>query len=226
MVLTRETLEGDLAVSKGEGGEGGEGQSAVGSGARVGVDELGSDRVDGAEGDGGVVRARPGLVLVDLGRDPALVTSLGGEDGTSDGQVGLVDDGGGGTEVGCGSGATMQDERRVMTVVCCARLTRNSDVLDDGGKGGKALGVGVGEGVLAGLDGGLTQSSGEELDVGSLVLGDLGESTSDPSGVSGSLEGGGVELGEGVSVKGVLEVLQGDYRARHERRLDRFVAGE
>jgi hypothetical protein len=99
---TGQSLEGDLAVSVGESREGSEGESGVGGGARSGVDEGGSDAVDGGEGDGGVVRTRPGLLHVDSGADPGLVSGLGGEDGSGNGNVGLLHDGRSGTQVGCG----------------------------------------------------------------------------------------------------------------------------
>lgn len=51
----------------------------------------------------------------------------------------------------------------------------------------------------------------------SLVLGDLRESASDPSGETGRLEGSSIELGESVSVEGVLEVLQGDYESLQDQ---------
>jgi hypothetical protein len=56
LVLTRKSLEGDLAVHVGQGGEGGEGEGTVASGARAILDELGGNRVDGGEGDRGIVR--------------------------------------------------------------------------------------------------------------------------------------------------------------------------
>lgn len=65
-------------------------------------------------------------------------------------QVGLVHNGSSSTEVG-----------------------GDTDVLDEGGQVGEGLGVRVGEGVFTGLNSGITQSTGEKGDVGSLVLGDL-----------------------------------------------------
>jgi len=70
--------------------------------------------------------------------------------------------------------------------------------------------VGVGEGVVARLDRGHArglESGGEEADVRRLVGGDLLEERVE-TGVAGSLEVGGRELGERLGVVDVLEVLQ------------------
>ena len=60
--------------------------------------------------------------------DPSDVTGLGGEDGTGSGEVCRVGDVLSSTEVGS-----------------------DADTFEDGGEGGKGLGIGVGEGVRAGL---------------------------------------------------------------------------
>ena len=101
---------------------------------------------------------------------PSLVTGLDGQDGAGDGDVGRVRDGVGGTEV---SGDT--------------------DVLDEVGEGDERGNVGVRELVLARLDGSVSKSASKEGDVGLLVLGDLGKTSSDPVLVTGSAE---VILGE------------------------------
>lgn len=114
------------------------------------------------------------------------MSRLGGQDGTGDGQVGLVHDGGSSSEV---SGDT--------------------DVLEDSGQGGERLGVGVRELVGTRLNSGAAQGSGEEGDVGGLVLSDLGEPLSDPGRETSGGESGGVELVESLVVEGVLEVFEG-----------------
>lgn len=85
------------------------------------------------------------------------MTSLSGEDGAGNGDVGGLSDGRGGTEVG-----------------------GDTDVLDDGGSGHERLGVGdTGEAVGARLGGSVSESTRQELDVLSLVLGNVLETFSD-----------------------------------------------
>lgn len=95
------------------------------------------------------------------------MTSLGGEDGTGNGDVGGLGDGGSGAEVG-----------------------RDTDVLNERSGGEERLGVGdTGELVGARLGGGGSERTREERNVLGLVLGDLLETVSDPLGVTGLLEG-------------------------------------
>lgn len=72
-----------------------DGESWVGGWARG--DEVGGDRVDAVESQGGVVGTGPSGTLHDGGSEPSLVSSLGGEDGTGNGNVSWVLDGGSGT---------------------------------------------------------------------------------------------------------------------------------
>lgn len=81
----------------------------------------------------------------------------------------------------------------------------NSDTLDDLGEGEESRDAGVGEGVVAGADGGHTgggERGREESDVRRLVLGDLLEEGV-RSGESSSGKVSSAELGEGLGVEGV-----------------------
>jgi hypothetical protein len=99
------------------------------------------------------------------------VSGLGGEDGSSNGNVGGVGDGRSGTEVG-----------------------RDTDILNDGGQGGERPDVGDGELVGTRLGGSGSESTGEDLDVGLFVFTNLGNSSSDPVGETGVGEVLGREL--------------------------------
>lgn len=141
--------------SDGECGEGLDGESGVGGWAFS--DEGSGDRVDTVESKRSVVRSGPSGALLDGGSQPSLVSSLGGEDGSGNGNVGGVGDGRSGTEVG-----------------------RDTDVLNDGGQGGEGPDVGDGELVGTRLGGSVSESTREDLDVGLFVSSDLGDSSSDP----------------------------------------------
>jgi len=167
-----------------EGGGGLDGERWA-SGARG--DELGGKGIDHVEAKGGVVGSSP----VSLGEDgagpEALVAGLGGEDSTGDGGVeGLSD------------------------ILVGADVGRDTDVLEEGREGDEGLDVGEGEGVLARGDGLVTKGGREDLDVGRLVLGDLGGAAADPVGEAGVLEVLRRELGEGLRIVGGLEVLKGE----------------
>lgn len=113
---------------------------------------------------------------------------LGVEDGAGDAEVRFVADGGGGAQVG---GA--------------------ADAFEDRGEGDEAAGVGEGERVLAGGDGGYAgggEGAGEELDVGFFVVCDVFEVA-----VVEVAEAGGKEVafGHGADaafVEDVFEVLE------------------
>jgi hypothetical protein len=157
--------------SNGECWEGLDGKGGVGGWALG--DEGSGDRVDAVESEGSVVRSGPSGALLDGRSQPSLVSGLGGEDGSGNSEVGGVGDGRGGTEVG-----------------------RDTDVLNDGSQGGEGPDVGDGELVRTRLGGSVSESSGEDGDVRSLVLADLRDSSSDPVGETGGLEVLGRELGE------------------------------
>jgi hypothetical protein len=81
----------------------------------------------------------------------------------------------------------------------------NSDTLNDLGQGEESRDAGVGEGVVAGADGGHTgggERGREESDVRRLVLGDLLEEGV-RAGESSGGEVGSAELGERLGVEGV-----------------------
>lgn len=114
------------------------------------------------------------------------MTSLGGEDGSGDGDVGWLGDVGGSTKV---SGDT--------------------DVLDDGGETHERDWVDDGgERVGAWLGSSGTDCAGEESDVLSLVACNVLDSVSDPVRVTGVHEVGLGELAQEVMVEVVLEVLE------------------
>lgn len=124
--------------------------------------------------------------MLDGRLDPALVTSLGGEDRTGNGNVGGVGDVLSGTEVG-----------------------RGTDVLDDRGEGDESRRGGQAKVVLARLGGSVSEGTGEERDVVTLVGGDLLNAVADPVGEALTHELLLGELAEGLLVEGVLEVLEG-----------------
>jgi hypothetical protein len=141
----------------------------------------GGEGDDGGGGEGGVegggVR---GVAVHEL--DEGGVASLDGEDRSGGKEEALVGDGSSGSEVG-----------------------RRSDTLEDLGESEEARDTGVGEGVVASLDGGGSgggEGGGEEGDVGGLVRRDGLEEGVEAS-VSGGNEVGGGELGEGLRVEGV-----------------------
>jgi len=163
------------------------GERRVGGWAGSGLDEGHSKRVDVAEVKGGVESTAPRVLVVNSGVDPGLVARLGGEDGSGGGEIGRVLDELGSTEVG-----------------------GNTNTLEGGGKSGEGLNIGVREVVFAGLGGSGAESTRQESDVGSLVLGDLCEAGADPEVKAGVLESSLVELGESARVEGVLQVLEGE----------------
>jgi hypothetical protein len=158
------TVSGD-----GESRESLDGESGVGGGAFS--DESGGDRVNAVESEGSVLRSGPSGALLDGRSDPSLVSGLGGEDGSGNGQVSGVGDGRSSTEVG-----------------------RDTDVLDDGSQGSERLDIGDGELVGTRLGSSVSESTREELDVLGLVAGDLGDSASDPVGEASGLKVLGREL--------------------------------
>jgi hypothetical protein len=138
-----------LVLGRGDG-ERLEGEGGVGG--RAGLDEGGRQGVDGGRVEGSAVGVGNG----DLANGGALVRGvlgLGHQDGAGDGQVGLAGDQGSTAEVGGGA-----------------------NTLEDRGEGDEGGDVRVREGVLALGNRGDTsgsQSSGEELDVLSLVVSDV-----------------------------------------------------
>lgn len=206
-VLHAGVADGPVGGVVGQGGELGEGEGRVGLGAAL--NELEGGGVDGRERDGGVLGNGPSVAFESGGRDPSLVPSLHGQDGTGDGDVGGGLDGRGGSQVG-----------------------RDTDRLEDRGDGDERGDVGDGELVTvrrgapgwsmtilvltgqlydsrAGLGSGLTQGARQELDVLLLVSADLGDSASSPARESSGDELLGGVLVEVLLVEGVLQVLQG-----------------
>ena len=131
------------------------------------------------------------------------------QDGTGYGNISGVGDVGSSTEV---SGDTCErrkvrksDEKRRKTKIRLAYVLNNLGETEEGRD------VGVGEGVLAAsrrvLDPCSLQCGGEESDVGSFIGGNLLEDGVESS-VTGVGEGLFIELGEGLRVEDVLEVLE------------------
>lgn len=143
-------LAGDDLVVTGDNGQRREGSEGQGSraGGEAG-DELGGQGEDLVEVEGCVVRlGERRLVqrLADVGR----VASLDGQDAAGDGHVCLVDDDGGGAQVG-----------------------RDTHTLEDRGESNEGRGVGAGEGVGSLLHSGGTECARQEGDVLLLIVGNL-----------------------------------------------------
>lgn len=90
---------------------------------------------------------------------------------------------------------------RVRDVLVRTGVGADTNVLDGVGERDEALGVRVRERVGTRLSRGVPDGGREELDVGSFVLGDLGDTGSDPVGETGVAEVVGGELGEGAGAE-------------------------
>lgn len=134
----------------GSGGEGNDGERCVGLGAAL--DEGSSQRVGLVEGGGGVIWGTVSIRLLDRRLDPGRVAGLGGEDGAGSGEVVGVGNVLGSTEVGT-----------------------DTDTLEELRGGDERLDASDAKVVGALSDSLVTESLGQEGDVGALVATDLNE---------------------------------------------------
>lgn len=180
-----------LAALDGAGGGEGNGRESLDGQSRVALgaadDEGSSQRVDLVKGQGGVKGLGEGRLLLGSA-DVGVVARLDRQDGAGGGEVVLVGNGRGSTEVGA-----------------------DTDTLEDGRDGDERGRVGRGEGVRALGGGGGTgsgQGAGEEADVRVLVVGDLLEVGVEGVGEASSNKGLLRVVLETLAVEGRLEVLQ------------------
>lgn len=146
--------EGDDGASN-DGASGAESEGWEGFDWELGVggwaadDEWSSQGVDLVEGEGDIEWLGE-WELLERSTDVGAVASLNGQDGTSCGEVVLVHDAGGSTEVG-----------------------GNSDTLQDGGEGNESSWGGDTEAVCALCNSSASEGGGQEADVGLLISCDL-----------------------------------------------------
>lgn len=174
----------DDGLTEGETWEGNDWQGSVGAWAAG--DERSGQGVGLVEVQGNIVWSSGRVGQGSRGLDPGRVSSLGGQDGTSGGEVGPAGDVGSSSEVG-----------------------RDTDTFEELGGGNEGGDVGDTEVVLASSDGLVTEGRLEELNVGDFITTNFEESLSDrwlETGVGKVL---GRELLQGVVVEDGLEVLEG-----------------
>ncbi|CCG85186.1 protein of unknown function [Taphrina deformans PYCC 5710] len=180
-----------------------------------GAGRLEGEVVAGDVGVGGDARRGEGEAREGLYRQGGVGRGAGDDEGRREG-VDLVEVEGGVERRREGrEGECVPEEGRVSCLDGEDRAGggRHSDTLEHRGEGDKGLDVGVWEVVDTLRDGrgtGCEQGGGEEVDVGRLVLGDLLQIL-----VEGRIVPGGGKLslgkvGQTLSVKGVLEVLQSE----------------